>query len=984
MLAASPIDSDSDTASDSELPPALHRARQQPQARETARGDQSILAGDSIRDSQPAPANDDQDLDIRLARLAQLSVAPTDGADGVSDAQYASSVRAVRAALVQRAVNHWETLSDMAPLAALVRRFVDAGVAGADQPAPTECAMLLCDLAERVDGCRRFLARNADLAVFLWADDTLEHVPLAKRLLAAVLEHNPDQTLHAPVASVGWLANDLPQHAHAQTIALLAAISGIHGSASAMHTLAAQSDLLRRLVEFSSAGVCIALCLAAAADIVLMRCGRQDMSLVCDSLRILSTVVTNADLRDKLFHEGNVTRILARVFDAASSPSTPVSQQMRMIDLLTGLFETCSMPRACRKLVASSTAGMSAMLAAAWSQRSFSRALRLLALMSRERDLIDAVWASIRVLDTATITPAWRALHVHSGATESLACISSNLFASATQSIESPFESVHKNWAEEKAVVISRLIDTLWPHATGVPTDLSAPAALDGMALILPEMLDALESMSLMLEALAARPNSPLLPQLVARATESDSQRNSLVKTLDAFNAWSVSNPAIHDGIVLLITVATQMEGLAACIASGVRKSDPGFMRSCPAAVRSVAIMFCMRVARQSVHKWIHRLQIQADQLEFAKALRSVRAESGELPSVEHVLQAATPKSPAGSVPSALAKPSPALPVATTQRKRVSFETQDSEYVAETQWGAAPIAAQDDACDNGDEPGTTRPAARDTRSFAGAINTLAPLPAAGDADPAVATDLETRFQRMVADFAHALQLRDDIAAKASESVAIENARLKASLAEHEKQADSAGRTIREMEQQIQALRAQADAKDRERAQLLERFEQLEVEAGDAIAVAEQSKQQVMDAEKQCALIRQQAESESRRLRSRVALEEKRMAVLMHISRVKAAALEARCSEQAKLIEDLESELKAQEKDCEDLVAKLAQTFTTRQKKASSDLATRKLALEQSASKSSMATPDDVPGLDHEDSDGLAAADLGAGARRGRT
>nr|KAJ3418460.1 hypothetical protein HK105_008291 [Polyrhizophydium stewartii] len=281
MLAASPIDSDSDTASDSELPPALHRARQQPQARETARGDQSILAGDSIRDSQPAPANDDQDLDIRLARLAQLSVAPTDGADGVSDAQYASSVRAVRAALVQRAVNHWETLSDMAPLAALVRRFVDAGVAGADQPAPTECAMLLCDL-----------------------DDTLEHVPLAKRLLAAVLEHNPDQTLHAPVASVGWLANDLlrtrPQHAHAQTIALLAAISGIHGSASAMHTLAAQSDLLRRLVEFSSAGVCIALCLAAAADIVLMRCGRQDMSLVCDSLRILSTVVTNADLRDKV------------------------------------------------------------------------------------------------------------------------------------------------------------------------------------------------------------------------------------------------------------------------------------------------------------------------------------------------------------------------------------------------------------------------------------------------------------------------------------------------------------------------------------------------------------------------------------------------------------------------------------------------------------------------------------------------------------
>nr|KAJ3418458.1 hypothetical protein HK105_008289 [Polyrhizophydium stewartii] len=337
------------------------------------------------------------------------------------------------------------------------------------------------------------------------------------------------------------------------------------------------------------------------------------------------------------------------------------------------------------------------------------------------------------------------------------------------------------------------------------------------------------------------------------------------------------------------------MEGLAACIASGVRKSDPGFMRSCPAAVRSVAIMFCMRVARQSVHKWIHRLQIQADQLEFAKALRS--------------------------------------------RKRVSFETQDSEYVAETQW---------------------------------AINTLAPLPAAGDADPAVATDLETRFQRMVADFAHALQLRDDIAAKASESVAIENARLKASLAEHEKQADSAGRTIREMEQQIQALRAQADAKDRERAQLLERFEQLEVEAGDAIAVAEQSKQQVMDAEKQCALIRQQAESEAK------------MAVLMHISRVKAAALEARCSEQAKLIEDLESELKAQEKDCEDLVAKLAQTFTTRQKKASSDLATRKLALEQSASKSSMATPDDVPGLDHEDSDGLAAADLGAGARRGRT
>nr|KAJ3418459.1 hypothetical protein HK105_008290 [Polyrhizophydium stewartii] len=128
------------------------------------------------------------------------------------------------------------------------------------------------------------------------------------------------------------------------------------------------------------------------------------------------------------------------------------------------------------------------------------QALRLLALMSRERDLIDAVWASIRP-GLHLIEPLCVGASLFAQSLNAVQHLLNHLYLifQATQSIESPFESVHKNWAEEKAVVISRLIDTLWPHATGVPTDLSAPAALDGMALILPEMLDALESVGRLL-----------------------------------------------------------------------------------------------------------------------------------------------------------------------------------------------------------------------------------------------------------------------------------------------------------------------------------------------------------------------------------------------------------------------------------------------------------------------------------------------------
>ncbi|KAJ8331418.1 hypothetical protein O5D80_000340 [Batrachochytrium dendrobatidis] len=848
-----------------------------------------LLACDSIVDTPPAARKTGHHLRTLLEHLYQMH----QHSDPPTETQFVNAIKAVRKMLADTVISTWEEPVNELTLDLLVNQYLG----GAESPTALECGLLLSDLVDRVEGCDVYLARNDLYIKHLWKNSALSNQHSSKSVLVKLLDRQLNPSTTIPLNMAILFAQEITEfgekmdNTESETLSLLATLSSIPSYQTSIIEFSGFANLCAKLVKISAS---------------------MNMDHVGCALRILFNIVKDSKLQEQLFSDKNIKRILDIVFEVCEEGNTPLELQKCMIDLMICMLESSTLSTDSKKLFNEKLPLVEWIIKGLWQDcQLFGRVLRLMAALSKELPLMSNVWILLRELDYSLFSKYVESHKLRLTTSHScwahIACLIDCLSRQTSSTI-----LLNEDPKLQSIAILYQLFGIVWNTITYVSDNWPSLDILYQLPTMSAKMHDALHSYIELW--ILIHKERVLLDEIRPIVGSINDRRAQLQAFLDAFNQYESANPTLHNTVILLLSVEWYTEMVL---------NVSTLMVDCLFASTSLSRLFCNRVISPKYEIYMHNLQVNTNQTEFARIMRKLLGHPDIITlSVDQSSQ---------TVSQELPKKDDLAPNSPPPHSSLgsSIGAIDHDFVEETQHELD----QEAVCTQ----------KSNVRHFASAQAT----------DHHSTDDLEARFRRMMNDFNHATELHQVVSDKNTRALKVECETL-------QRQVEQKVLVVAHMTAEIDRLKKMAD----KQALLVQSNAELQEKLDKATFELDETRNQIKKSSNERNM---QAEVALKQLRRQKATDEKKILLL-----------QSTCTDQQSLIEDLERELQDQEQYCKDLVGHVAQNSTLQSRPNTWSLAEHKKEIKTSTSENSIKSSRVPGGI--EDIDDVIADETDSGAR----